>query len=163
MLQRVGDRAVSSAKVVYEVLASPFEDGTEMTVADLLYPFAFAYRWGAKAGRGGDAHEPRLEAVLAALQERLVGAQGRARGQDNACHRRGPEPHRENAGAGGLSQGRPGRRAAARGAGSAVEHGALASAGADGGGGDPRTTPPSRRRRPPGGGFPGWTWCAIRR
>ena len=73
MLQRVGARAVSSTKVVYEVLASPFEDGTEMTVADLLYPFIFAYRWGAEAGRGGNAHEPLLEAVQAAMQERLVG------------------------------------------------------------------------------------------
>lgn len=73
MLQRVGARTVSSAKVVYEVLASPFEDGTEMAVADLLYPFVFAYRWGAEAGRGGNAHEPLLEAVQAAMQERLVG------------------------------------------------------------------------------------------
>lgn len=73
MLQRVGARAVSSAKVVYEVLASPFEDGTEMAVADLLYPFVFAYRWGAESGRGGNAHEPLLEAVQAAMQERLVG------------------------------------------------------------------------------------------
>ena len=48
-LQPVGDRTFASAKVVYEVLASPFEDGTEMAVADLLYPYVFAYRWGAKA------------------------------------------------------------------------------------------------------------------
>ena len=72
-LQRVGDRAFASAKVVYEVLASPFEDGTEQAVADLLYPYVFAYRWGAKAGAGSNAHEPRLEPVLAAMQERLVG------------------------------------------------------------------------------------------
>ena len=50
-LQRVGDRTFASAKVVYEVVASPFEDGTEMAVADLLYPYVFAYRWGVKAGR----------------------------------------------------------------------------------------------------------------
>jgi len=72
-LQRVGDRTVASAKVVYDVLASPFEDGTETAVADLLYPFAFAYRWGAKAGLGANAYEPRLATVLAAMQERLVG------------------------------------------------------------------------------------------
>ena len=48
VLQRVGDRAFASAKVVYEVVASPFEDGTEMAVADLLYPYAFLYRWGAE-------------------------------------------------------------------------------------------------------------------
>jgi hypothetical protein len=70
-LQRVGDRAFASAKVVYEVLASPFEDGTEMAVADLLYPFVFVYRWGSNPGVG--VHEPRLRAVFASLQERLVG------------------------------------------------------------------------------------------
>ena len=72
-LQRVDARTFGSVKVTYEVLASPFEDGTEMEVADLLYPFVFAYRWGAKSGLGGNSHEPRLEPVLAALQERLVG------------------------------------------------------------------------------------------
>ena len=68
----VGNRAFSSAKVVYEALASPFEDGTEMTMADLLYPFAFVYRWGAGAS-GDNTHEPRLKPVLAGMQERLVG------------------------------------------------------------------------------------------
>ncbi len=70
-LQRVGDGTFSSAKVVYEVLASPFEDGTEMAVADLLYPFVFTYRWGAKGGL--NAHEPRVAAILGAMRERLVG------------------------------------------------------------------------------------------
>jgi hypothetical protein len=70
-LQRVGDRTFASAKVVYEVVASPFEDGTEMAVADLLYPFVFTYRWG--AGPDAGPHEPRLKSVLASLQERLVG------------------------------------------------------------------------------------------
>ncbi len=72
ILQRAGVGVFSSAKVVYEVLASPFEDGTEMEVADLLYPFAFIYRWGAKAGPGDDAREPVLQAALAAMQERLA-------------------------------------------------------------------------------------------
>ena len=72
-LQRVGDRTFASAKVVYEVLASPFEDGTEQAVADLLYPYVFAYRWGAKAGADSNAREPRLEPVLDAMQERLIG------------------------------------------------------------------------------------------
>ncbi len=88
-LQRVGDRTFASAKVIYEVVASPFEDGTEMAVADLLYPYAFAYRWGAKPDRGGDAHEPRLEAVLAAMQERLVGLKLVRVDKTNARHRRG--------------------------------------------------------------------------
>jgi hypothetical protein len=76
-LQPVGGWAFASAKATYEVLASPFEDGTEQTVADVLYPYAFVYRWGAKAPSGAPgsdrAGEPRLVATLAAMDERLVG------------------------------------------------------------------------------------------
>ena len=53
-LQPVGERAFASAKVVYDVIASPFEDGSEMAVADLLYPYIFAHRWGSNAGVGTD-------------------------------------------------------------------------------------------------------------
>jgi hypothetical protein len=70
-LERVGERAFASAKVVYEVVASPFEDGSEMGVADLLYPYSFTYRWGADADQSS-LREPRLRPVLASLQERLV-------------------------------------------------------------------------------------------
>ena len=70
-LQRVGNRAFASAKVTYEVVASPFEDGTPMTVADLLYPYVFVHRWG--DDRAGDLHEPRLGPLLASLRQRLVG------------------------------------------------------------------------------------------
>ncbi len=72
-LKPVGARTFSSMKLVYEVLASPFEDGTDMGVADLLYPYAFAYRWGSKIGASDNAHEPRLQPVFAAMQDRLVG------------------------------------------------------------------------------------------
>ncbi len=71
VLESVGDRAFAAAKIVYQVLASPFEDGTETTTADLIYPFAFAYRWG-DASRG-DRHDQRLAAALAVLVDRLVG------------------------------------------------------------------------------------------
>src|SRR5262245_53596285 len=70
-LQPVEARTFASAKVVYEVLASPFEDGSEMDVADVIYPFVFVHRWGAKMN--GNAHEPRLEKTLAAMQKCLVG------------------------------------------------------------------------------------------
>jgi hypothetical protein len=69
-LAPVGAWAFASAKVLYEVLASPFQDGTEMTTADLVYPYLFACRWG---GPGGKAHEPRLQAASADLRARLVG------------------------------------------------------------------------------------------
>jgi hypothetical protein len=71
-LRHVGARTFSSAKVVYEVLASPFEDGTEMNATDAIYPFIFAYRWGSGAS-GDGTHEPRLAATFAAIQSRLAG------------------------------------------------------------------------------------------
>ena len=72
-LQRIGERAFASAKVTYDVVASPFEDGSEMAAADVLYPYVFAHRWGANAAAGGDAREPRLAALAATIEERLVG------------------------------------------------------------------------------------------
>ena len=82
-----------SAKVVYEVLASPFEDGTEMTVADLLYPYAFVYRWGADDGAAATPRAaPRARARRPA---RAAGrAQARAHRQDDPRHRRGLEHRR---------------------------------------------------------------------
>jgi hypothetical protein len=72
-LQPVGSRVFSSAKVVYEVLASPFEDGTKMEVADLLYPYVFAARWGTRTGTNEAMHEPRVAAAFTAIAERLAG------------------------------------------------------------------------------------------
>jgi hypothetical protein len=72
-LEPVGSRTFASAKVVYDVLASPFEDGSEMDTADVIYPFVFAHRWGAKANANKDSHEPRLAPTLDAMQERLAG------------------------------------------------------------------------------------------
>ncbi len=69
----VGDWTFASAKVLYEVLASPFQDGTEMEMADLVYPFVFASRWAGEAGLGGKGGEPRLEAAWASLRDRLAG------------------------------------------------------------------------------------------
>jgi hypothetical protein len=71
MLQRVDARTIASVKAVYEVIASPFEDGSDMDVADILYPYVLAYRWGAKPG--GKTHDPRIAAVLASIQDKLVG------------------------------------------------------------------------------------------
>src|SRR5262249_4829091 len=74
LLERVGDWAFASAKVTYAVLPSPFEDGTEQSIADLYYPYALIYRWGAKQNAGeGKAYEPHLEPVLSTILERLVG------------------------------------------------------------------------------------------
>jgi hypothetical protein len=72
-LQRAGTRIFSSAKIEYEVLGSPFGDGSNFQVADLIYPFAFTYRWGSRAGVPGNAYEPRLAATFSAIEQRLAG------------------------------------------------------------------------------------------
>jgi hypothetical protein len=71
-LLRELDRAGTPAavKIVYRVLASPFHDGTRMSVADTLYALALAYRWGAPQGA---VHDPAVEAVTARLREWLAG------------------------------------------------------------------------------------------
>jgi hypothetical protein len=72
-LQPVGTWAFASEKITYEVAASPYDDGTDETAADVLYPYAFLYRWGAKAEGGDRTSEPRLAPTFAAIDEQLAG------------------------------------------------------------------------------------------
>jgi hypothetical protein len=68
---RAGSHAFASAKVVYDVVASPYLDGSETEMADLVYPFAFLYRWG--SGAADKTGEPALGPAFANLRDRLVG------------------------------------------------------------------------------------------
>jgi hypothetical protein len=72
VLRPVGRGAMASATISYQVLASAFHDGTKMSAADLIYPFAFAYRWSAGAGRGGSRYDPIVDRSTATLRERLA-------------------------------------------------------------------------------------------
>ena len=47
-LQPVGPDRAARLKLTYKVLGSAFHDGTKTSAADLLYAYAFAYRWGAR-------------------------------------------------------------------------------------------------------------------
>src|SRR5207247_3490484 len=47
-LQPVGAGRIAKQKLTYRVLGSAFHDGTRMSAADVLYSYAFAYRWGAR-------------------------------------------------------------------------------------------------------------------
>ncbi len=69
-LKAVGSGKRSSAKILYRVLASPYQDGSEMEMADALYPYMFAYRW---AGKTGDRSDPAVAAATALLRDRVVG------------------------------------------------------------------------------------------
>ena len=70
ILKRVGPGKRSSAKILYRVLASPYQDGSEMEMADALYPYIFAYRW---SGTWGDHSDPAVAAATALMRERVVG------------------------------------------------------------------------------------------
>src|SRR5262249_36940723 len=68
-LQAVGTGKIAKQKLTYRVLGSAFHDGTRMNAADVLYSYAFAYRWGA----GGENSDPLVAAATAVLRAHLVG------------------------------------------------------------------------------------------
>ena len=72
-LRPVPQGTFGAAKLVYEASASPFLDGTETEIPDLLYAYVLAYRWAARAEPGDRAYEPHLAAALADMRDRLVG------------------------------------------------------------------------------------------
>jgi hypothetical protein len=72
-LEKAGVRSFASARVTYEVLASPYGDGSRMEFADLIYPFVFIYRWGEKSGDDDRFYEPGLADTFGTLRERLAG------------------------------------------------------------------------------------------
>jgi hypothetical protein len=68
----VGSGRGAMAKVTYRLLASAFHDGSEMEVADLVYPYALAFRWG--EGKPGEAaFDPEIASATAPMRERLRG------------------------------------------------------------------------------------------
>jgi hypothetical protein len=69
-LRKVGGGKDAAAQLRYRVLNSAFHDGTRMTVGDVLYAYAFAFRWGAPGSPGTD---PAVERATAAIREHLAG------------------------------------------------------------------------------------------
>ncbi|PYM63791.1 MAG: hypothetical protein DMD79_07815 [Candidatus Rokuibacteriota bacterium] len=72
LLKAVGLGRTAEARIRYRVLGSAFHDGSRMTPADLLYPFAVAFRWGAPGGGGLD-RDVGVETATALLRDRLAG------------------------------------------------------------------------------------------
>jgi hypothetical protein len=67
------DKATARARLTYEVLGSVFHDGSKTGVADLLYAYAFAYRWGARSDADKDAgYDPFIDAATAPMRRHLV-------------------------------------------------------------------------------------------
>jgi hypothetical protein len=68
LFHSVGPGRTARARLRFQVLLSPFHDGTDMTAADILYAYSFAWRWS-----GGAAADPTLAAATALARQRLVG------------------------------------------------------------------------------------------
>jgi hypothetical protein len=72
MLRPVGPDKIAGVKLTYRVLGSAFHDGTRLNAADLLYAYAFAYRWGTRQD-GEDRHyDPAIDAATTRLRHVLV-------------------------------------------------------------------------------------------
>jgi hypothetical protein len=72
-LLSVGPGKSARMKITYRVLGSAFHDGSKTGPADLLYPYAFAYRWAATDNRNEGGHDPHIEEATAALRRQLLG------------------------------------------------------------------------------------------
>jgi len=90
VLPRIGDGRLTPpppgktarVKLTYKVLGSAAHDLTKTSAADLLYAYAFAYRWSARASDLDPAHDPHIEAATATLRRHLVAV--RALGAETA-------------------------------------------------------------------------------
>ena len=72
-LAPVPDPSFAPFKLVYDVFASPFLDGTRTEVADIVYAYATAYRWGVAASPGDAVYDAYVDAATVHLRDRLVG------------------------------------------------------------------------------------------
>jgi hypothetical protein len=68
LFRPVGPGHVARAQLRFRVLLSPFHDGTDMTAADILYAYSFAWRWSS-----GENRDPTVAATTALARQRLVG------------------------------------------------------------------------------------------
>lgn len=69
----VGADKTSSAKVTYRINASLNQDGTKSQVSDLLYAYAFIFRWSEMSNADDRTFDPDVESATRLVRERLVG------------------------------------------------------------------------------------------
>ncbi|MEX2127038.1 MAG: hypothetical protein WD871_02190 [Xanthobacteraceae bacterium] len=80
VLKAVGPDKTARVKLTYRVLGSAFHDGTKTTVADLLYAYMFAYRWGVRSEGSEARYDPFIDSATASMRTQLAGL--RATGSD---------------------------------------------------------------------------------
>ena len=79
-LQAVGPDKFAKLKLTYRVLGSAFHDGTKTGVADLLYAYMFAYRWGTQNDVSNGHYDSHVDSATASMRLQLAGL--RAIGSD---------------------------------------------------------------------------------
>ena len=89
-LQPVGPDKFAKSKLTYRVLGSAFHDGTKTSVADLLYAYMFAYRWGTQSDASNSHYDPHVDSATAShapAARRIAGDRKRC-GLEVVPHRR---------------------------------------------------------------------------
>ncbi|MFQ5754904.1 MAG: hypothetical protein ACE5H7_02305 [Acidiferrobacterales bacterium] len=76
-LVEVGANQYAKAQLTYKSMVSHFHDGTRMTVADVLYAYIFAYRWGVRGTGEVARYDPYIDKTTALIRKRLAGVKVR--------------------------------------------------------------------------------------
>jgi hypothetical protein len=69
-LKAVGPESSAKLRLTYKVLGSAFHDGSKTSAADILYAYAFAYRWSTPSG---GTYDPYVDAATAHMRRYLRG------------------------------------------------------------------------------------------
>jgi hypothetical protein len=72
-LRPVGAGKTAQLRLRYSVVTSNFHDGTATGVADILYPYVFAFRWGVERRGKRDSFDPAIARSTALMREWLAG------------------------------------------------------------------------------------------
>ncbi len=73
LLRAVGEGQRAPVKLTYRGLMSAFHDNTTMAVADLLYPYSLAVRWGTREPANLLEYDPSIDASTAIMRDKLAG------------------------------------------------------------------------------------------
>jgi hypothetical protein len=71
--RRVGAGKTAQQRLRYSVVTSNFHDGTATGVADILYPYIFAFRWGVERNGNSGSFDPAIARSTALMREWLAG------------------------------------------------------------------------------------------
>jgi len=73
LLRRLGTGKIAQQRLRYSVVTSAFHDGTLTGVADIIYPYIFAFRWGVPHPRNGATFDPAVARSTGPVREWLAG------------------------------------------------------------------------------------------